>query len=94
MGLVTCPDCGKQVSDSSPICIACGRPTPPPKPPEPEPKKRWRWLPAAGTVLGACLLAGGLLCLVLDREGYAAVGLFSGMACILGAGLAGWFLRD
>ena len=33
MPLVTCPDCGKQVSDAAPSCIHCGRPfTHTPKP--------------------------------------------------------------
>jgi len=27
MALVTCPDCGKQISDAAPACIHCGRPT-------------------------------------------------------------------
>ena len=26
MGIVSCPDCGKQVSDSAPACPGCGRP--------------------------------------------------------------------
>lgn len=26
MPLVTCPDCGKQVSDAAPACVGCGRP--------------------------------------------------------------------
>jgi DNA-directed RNA polymerase subunit RPC12/RpoP len=26
MGLVRCPDCGKNISDSAPACIGCGRP--------------------------------------------------------------------
>jgi uncharacterized membrane protein YvbJ len=26
MSLVTCPDCGKQVSEQAPSCIHCGRP--------------------------------------------------------------------
>ncbi len=26
MALITCPDCGKQVSDSAPTCPSCGRP--------------------------------------------------------------------
>lgn len=26
MALVTCPDCGKQVSEHAPSCIHCGRP--------------------------------------------------------------------
>jgi hypothetical protein len=26
MGLVTCPDCGKQISQLAPVCIGCGRP--------------------------------------------------------------------
>ena len=26
MPLVTCPDCGKEVSDSAPACVGCGRP--------------------------------------------------------------------
>lgn len=25
MGLIQCPDCGKQISDSAPTCISCGR---------------------------------------------------------------------
>lgn len=26
MALITCPDCGKDVSDAAPACIYCGRP--------------------------------------------------------------------
>jgi hypothetical protein len=26
MSLVACPDCGKQISDTAPTCLACGRP--------------------------------------------------------------------
>lgn len=26
MGLIICPDCGKEVSDQAPACIHCGRP--------------------------------------------------------------------
>lgn len=26
MGLITCPDCGKEISDAAPACIQCGRP--------------------------------------------------------------------
>ena len=26
MALVTCPDCGKSVSDTAPTCVSCGRP--------------------------------------------------------------------
>lgn len=26
MGLVTCPDCGRMISDSAPRCLHCGRP--------------------------------------------------------------------
>ena len=26
MGLVRCPDCGKEISDAAPTCIHCGRP--------------------------------------------------------------------
>ena len=26
MALVTCPDCGKQISDAAAVCIGCGRP--------------------------------------------------------------------
>lgn len=26
MGLITCPDCGKQISDLAPTCPNCGRP--------------------------------------------------------------------
>ena len=26
MGLLTCPDCGAQVSDAAPACVKCGRP--------------------------------------------------------------------
>jgi hypothetical protein len=26
MPLITCPDCGKQISDAAPACIQCGRP--------------------------------------------------------------------
>jgi hypothetical protein len=40
MPLISCPDCGRQVSDSAPTCPHCGRPaqpamaaTPPPLPP-------------------------------------------------------------
>ena len=36
MPLVTCPDCGKEVSDTASACIGCGRPMEPaPAPPEP-----------------------------------------------------------
>lgn len=28
MTLITCPDCGTSISDQSPACIHCGRPTP------------------------------------------------------------------
>ena len=38
--LVSCPDCGKQISDSAPSCIGCGRPMHPPThhpPPPPSP---------------------------------------------------------
>ncbi|MCH7778337.1 MAG: zinc-ribbon domain-containing protein, partial [Gemmatimonadetes bacterium] len=27
MGLVTCPDCQKEVSDKAAVCIHCGRPS-------------------------------------------------------------------
>ena len=26
MGLTTCPDCGKSISDQAPACLQCGRP--------------------------------------------------------------------
>ena len=26
MALVACPDCGRQMSDSAPACLGCGRP--------------------------------------------------------------------
>lgn len=28
MALISCPDCGKQISDQAPSCIGCGRPMP------------------------------------------------------------------
>ena len=27
MALITCPDCGKQISDQAPVCPECGRPS-------------------------------------------------------------------
>ena len=30
MALVTCPDCGKSISDAAPACPQCGRPMTPP----------------------------------------------------------------
>lgn len=30
MPLISCPDCGRQISDASPVCIGCGRPMNPP----------------------------------------------------------------
>ena len=35
MGLVACPDCGRQISDAAPSCIGCGRPMRPAPPPLP-----------------------------------------------------------
>ena len=34
MALITCPECGKEISDRSACCVHCGYPLPP-KPPEP-----------------------------------------------------------
>lgn len=53
MPLVTCPDCGREVSDAAPACPHCGRPF---KTTSPAPRK-----PVAGIVV-ACVL--GVLMLV------------------------------
>lgn len=31
MGLTTCPNCGKDISDRAPTCLSCGRPMPAPQ---------------------------------------------------------------
>jgi|GEM_PF-1950083 len=47
MGLLACPDCGRQVSDAAPSCPGCGRPTDAraaylrPGPAGPQAKPRW-----------------------------------------------------
>lgn len=35
MGLMTCPDCGREVSTEAPACPGCGRPMKPQRAPEP-----------------------------------------------------------
>ncbi|HYH78658.1 MAG TPA: zinc ribbon domain-containing protein, partial [Longimicrobium sp.] len=56
MPLITCPDCGREVSDAAPACPHCGRPfQPTPSTPPAAPK------PIAGIVV-ACVL--GVLTLV------------------------------
>lgn len=40
MALITCPDCGREVSDRAPACPSCGAPiAPPPVPPPASPQR-------------------------------------------------------
>ena len=58
MALITCPDCGKQVSDTAPACPGCGRPFAPQmpqvgqygSPPQHSPPATWQQqgVPTAG----------------------------------------------
>lgn len=63
MALITCPDCGKDVSDIAPTCPACGRPIPAAGR-EPMPFiTKFLWL----LVVVACLSVGGYF--LTNRQG-------------------------
>lgn len=55
MALVTCPDCGRDVSSEAPTCIGCGRPMKAMAPPE----------PPAGEVSAARLVVTTIVLVVL-----------------------------
>ena len=94
MGLVKCPDCGKEISDQAPACIHCGRPKGAPPPTPPPPKKPRVRPQAALAALGGGLLAVGLGCLFSGRPGYAAPALALGLAGILVGSVWSWWAKE
>lgn len=78
MPLVTCPDCGRQVSDAAPVCLGCGRPMTggPPQQVQPEPDSSqmnvvgadrspnvgWKTAVFAFVALGAFIYFGAMTC--------------------------------
>lgn len=95
MGLVKCPDCGKEVSDKAPACIHCGRPKPgdrPPPPPGPPPSK---FKPDKTlNLLGGLLLLGGLAGLMTGHAQYASLGFGAGLIAVAIGSVWGWLLKD
>lgn len=55
MGLIACPDCGKEVSDQAPSCPECGRPIRPAPSQKTTPPKKSR---GCGTAMLGCFLVG------------------------------------
>ena len=90
MPIITCADCGNQVSDHATACPHCGRPIAPTQ--IEATAKRWK----AIELVGAALLAIGLLIQVARIEigpnavaiTFSAVGL---LTAIVARGLAWWY---
>ena len=97
MGLVKCPDCNREVSESAPVCIHCGRPKPAeqPKKPDTAPPKRKKPKPdVVLTLLGGLLLAAALVSRIGGQAAQAGLGLRAGLGCVLLGALWGWLTRD
>lgn len=65
MALITCPDCGSQVSDQALACPKCGRPSPPlPLAPLPQPSAKAKKQTGCGMAL-AVVVVGGVILTIL-----------------------------
>jgi rRNA maturation endonuclease Nob1 len=82
MPLITCPDCGKQISDQAPSCPNCGRPVAPPRQPTSAYVVKKSETFGVGCLVQALSLAIGFVIGLLGGV----VGIFLGLAVAL-AGL-------
>ena len=82
MALITCPDCGKQVSDQATSCIGCGRPlrAAPAKQPTAGSAKatekgvqRAKWKYDLGNAIGGIGVAIGIVVMIAHRPSVMAI---------------------
>lgn len=85
MALISCPDCGAQVSDTAPACVACGRPIAAQV--IEQTAKRWK---QAQLVAFALVVVGFVEWTLGSGGGWAVVALV-GMVLLVSARLGAWW---
>jgi hypothetical protein len=95
MALVKCPDCGREISDTAPTCLQCGRQMV-------ATTVEQTSKTIKGVRAGGCLaVPAGLMLMVIGGKtdlGFLSVlgvlGMLGGMIAYVGAGLAKWWKHE